>query len=81
MTLRTFMSDDSEILGRKATGLCAKCQRKVSQTIKRARNFGLVSHLGNFDIRPVHPLKPEGIVLHKHINSDKEKVVNAKTVI
>lgn len=29
LTLRRFISDDSEILPRKATGLCAKCQRKV----------------------------------------------------
>ncbi len=29
MTLRNFISEDSEIMPRKATGLCAKCQRKV----------------------------------------------------
>lgn len=28
-TLRKFLSEDSEILGRKITGLCAKCQRQV----------------------------------------------------
>jgi ribosomal protein S18 len=28
-TLRRFISVDSEILSRKSTGLCAKCQRKV----------------------------------------------------
>ena len=39
------------------TGLCAKCQRQVAKTIKRARNFGLVPHLGQFivqDSRPLH---------------------------
>ena len=29
LTLRKYLSDDSEILGRKLTGLCAKCQRQV----------------------------------------------------
>ena len=57
LTLRKYLSQDSEILGRKHTGLCAKCQRKVAKTIKRARNFGLIPHLGQFvvqDSRPLH---------------------------
>jgi ribosomal protein S18 len=29
LNLRKYLSEDSEILGRSATGLCAKCQRKV----------------------------------------------------
>jgi ribosomal protein S18 len=29
LTLRKFLSEDCEIMPRKATGLCAKCQRKV----------------------------------------------------
>ena len=29
LTLKKFLSDDSEILAKKMTGLCAKCQRKV----------------------------------------------------
>ncbi len=29
--LGRFLSDDSEILGRKWTGLCAKCQRQVNE--------------------------------------------------
>ena len=29
MTLGNFLSEDGEIMGRKATGLCTKCQRKV----------------------------------------------------
>lgn len=33
LTLRKYLSDDSEILGRKLTGLCAKCQRQVSISI------------------------------------------------
>ena len=46
LTLRRFLSDDSEIMGGKHSGLCAKCQRKVAKTIKRARNYGIVPHLG-----------------------------------
>lgn len=29
ISLHKFLSDDAEILGRRTTGLCAKCQRKV----------------------------------------------------
>lgn len=32
VTLRRFIAGDSEILGKKLTGLCSKCQRKVSRT-------------------------------------------------
>lgn len=46
--LRRWLSDDAEILPRKVTGLCAKCQRKVAKAIKRSRNFGLLPHLGEF---------------------------------
>ena len=28
--LRRFLGPDSQILGKKTTGLCSKCQRKVS---------------------------------------------------
>lgn len=30
MTLRKYLSADAEILSRRKTGLCAKCQRQVS---------------------------------------------------
>lgn len=46
VTMRRFLSEDAEILGRKHTGLCAKCQRAVAKTVKRARNLGTVPHLG-----------------------------------
>jgi len=55
LTLRKYLSDDAEIMGRKATNLCAKCQRKVAKTIKTARNFGLLPHLGEFVLRDARP--------------------------
>lgn len=51
MTLRQYLSEDAEILNRKATGLCAKCQRQVARTIKHARNMGLLPHIGNLDVQ------------------------------
>lgn len=77
MTLRNYISEDSEILGRKSTGLCAKCQRQVAKTIKRARNFGILTHLGNFEIQEVRPdLKREDF--HEALNAD---VIKSKTII
>jgi hypothetical protein len=93
-----YLSNESEILGRKATGLCAKCQRQVSvacistflstvgpyplfcfslfdnrqvaKTIKRARNFGLLTHIGDFDVQEVRPfLRRE--VFHDVIHPEK----------
>jgi len=55
VTLRKYLSDDAEILGKQATGLCAKCQRKVAKTIKTARNFGLLPHLGEYTLRDARP--------------------------
>jgi ribosomal protein S18 len=52
MTLRNYLTVDSEIMSRKKTGLCARCQRKVAKTIKRARNFGIVPHLGHYEMQP-----------------------------
>jgi ribosomal protein S18 len=57
VNLRRFLSDDAEILGRNHTGLCAKCQRKVSKTIKTSRQLGMLPHIGQFmveDSRPSH---------------------------
>jgi ribosomal protein S18 len=31
LAMRRFMSDDSEILPKRITGLCSRCQRKVSK--------------------------------------------------
>ena len=42
--LKKFISGLGKIKPRKKTGLCAKHQRQLSKTIKRARHFGLLSH-------------------------------------
>jgi small subunit ribosomal protein S18 len=49
--LQKFLSPDSEILSRKLTGLCAKCQRQVAKTIKRARNLGVFPHINEYVIK------------------------------
>lgn len=77
LTLRRFLSDDGEILGKKQTGLCSKCQRVVAKTIKRSRNFGIVPHLSEYvvsDSKPLskpkemfHESKPGGIHLARSI--------------
>lgn len=77
-TLRRFLSDDSEILGRRSTGLCAKCQRKVAKTVKRARHFGLLPHLGDYnveDTRPFHENRPY------HDTVGAEQSIQSKTVL
>lgn len=70
LTLRRFLSDDGEILGKKQTGLCSKCQRAVAKTIKRSRNYGIVPHLGEFVIQDARPLTSQGAfhesVVSKH---------------
>lgn len=59
LTLSRYLTDDAEILGRKDTGLCTKCQRKVTQAVKRARNFGILPHIGEYHIRDGRPLHKE----------------------
>lgn len=54
-SLKRFVTDDGEIMGRKITGLCAKCQRKVARTIKHSRNMGMMPHLGQFVLRDGKP--------------------------
>ncbi|MDO5037843.1 MAG: 30S ribosomal protein S18 [Tissierellia bacterium] len=43
-TLKRFISDRGKILPRRATGTCAKHQRKVTQAIKRARQIALLPY-------------------------------------
>lgn len=52
-TLQHYLTADAEIQRRTVTGLCAKCQRHVARTIKRARHMGILPHIGNFDIHQV----------------------------
>jgi ribosomal protein S18 len=70
--MERFLSEDSEILGKGHTGLCSKCQRRVAQTIKRARAFGILSHLGQYvitDARPLHKSK----IFHDNVHVDKRE--------
>ncbi len=40
--LQNYISDRGKILGRRATGLCARHQRELAVTIKRARHLALL---------------------------------------
>ena len=40
--LRRYTTDRGKILPRRVTGNCAKCQRKLSAAIKRARALALL---------------------------------------
>ena len=41
-TLRRYTTDRGKILPRRVTGNCAKCQRKLSAAVKRARALALL---------------------------------------
>jgi small subunit ribosomal protein S18 len=41
-TLRRYITDRGKILPRRVTGNCAKCQRKLSVAVKRARALALL---------------------------------------
>ena len=45
-SLRKYMSDRGKIRGRRVTGLCPKCQRKVATAIKNAREMALLPYIG-----------------------------------
>lgn len=47
ITLKKFVSERGKILPRRATGTCAKHQRKVTEAIKRARNVALLPYSSN----------------------------------
>ena len=55
VNLARFIAGDSSIMGRKATGLCSKCQRAVAKTIKRARNFGILPRIGEYVLQDSAP--------------------------
>lgn len=77
-TLRKFITDDSEILSRKESGLCARCQRKVATTIKRARNFGILPHIGEYIIQDGRALKHD---TNFHDELPGSPVVKSKTIL
>lgn len=76
--IQKFLSPDAEILSRKITGLCAKCQRKVAQTVKRARNLGMFPHINEYVIRD-HGYRTPDAPFHKPVNVTVTKV--SKTII
>jgi len=43
--LRTFVSDGGKILSSRVTGNCARHQRQLSRSIKRARNLALLPYV------------------------------------
>ena len=40
--LRDFITERGKIIARRITGTCAKCQRRLTQEIKRARQMALL---------------------------------------
>ena len=42
--LRKFINDKGKILPRRATGACAKHQRDITQTVKRARQIAILPY-------------------------------------
>ena len=42
-TLRGYITDRGKILPRRITGVCAKHQRALNESIKRARNIAILS--------------------------------------
>lgn len=44
--LRKYVSDRGKIRGRRVTGLCPQCQRKVAVAVKNAREMALLPYLG-----------------------------------
>jgi small subunit ribosomal protein S18 len=45
-TLRKYVSDRGKIRGRRVTGLCPHCQRKVAVAVKNAREMALLPYIG-----------------------------------
>ncbi len=42
-TLKNYLTERGKILSRRMTGTCAKHQRELNESIKRARNIALLS--------------------------------------
>jgi|DewCreStandDraft_4_1066084.scaffolds.fasta_scaffold16591_5 small subunit ribosomal protein S18 len=40
--MRKYINERGKIKPRRATGACAKCQRKITTAVKRARNMALI---------------------------------------
>lgn len=44
--LKRYVTEAGKIRPRRQTGLCAKCQRKLAQEVKRARHLALLPFTG-----------------------------------
>ncbi|HET8739418.1 MAG TPA: 30S ribosomal protein S18 [Acidimicrobiia bacterium] len=44
--LRKYVSDRGKIRGRRVTGLCPHCQRRVATAVKNAREMALLPYVG-----------------------------------
>jgi len=53
--LKRFLSIDGEILSKKLTGLCSRCQRQVARNIKTSRSMGILPHLGYVHLVDARP--------------------------
>lgn len=42
--LRRFINEQGKILPRRVTGTCAKHQRQVAETVKRARHIAVIAY-------------------------------------
>jgi ribosomal protein S18 len=59
--LSRFLSPAGMIKPRRASGLCAKCQRKVARTVKQARHLGVLPHVAGVDLyRRLDPALVDG---------------------
>jgi len=47
--LEKYVSDRSKIYGKSRTGICAKHQRRISLSVKRARHLGLLPYVPSLD--------------------------------
>jgi len=45
-TLTKYISPQGQIMARRRSGYCSKCQRQLKQAIKRARHIGLLPFVG-----------------------------------
>lgn len=45
--LKDFITDRGKIIARRITGNCAKCQRRLTTEIKRARQMALLFYTAN----------------------------------
>jgi len=53
--LSKFLMSSGMIKGKKYTGLCAKCQRKVAKTIKFSRQLGLIPFVTDLEVIDTDP--------------------------